>query len=87
MLPIRMHTSDMQHFIPRNDLVQGVKQRLAESPVTALLGAREVGKTTLARLVAKELTNVTFYDLERDAGRAALRDTPELALSDETGVV
>ena len=67
--------------------MSGIRQRLLESPVTALLGARQVGKTTLARLVARGIDNVTFYDLEREAGRAALGRTPELTLSTASGVV
>jgi uncharacterized protein len=77
----------MQHLVPRDSLVGDVKIRLAESPVTALLGARQVGKTTLAHMIAETWTEATFFDLERPAGRAALEKTPELTLSDCSGLV
>jgi uncharacterized protein len=77
----------MQHMIDRSELVSAVRTRLAESPVTTLLGARQVGKTTLAHMVAETLPEVTFFDLERPAGRAALEKTPEFTLSDCRGLV
>jgi predicted AAA+ superfamily ATPase len=41
----------MQHdLIQRKRLLEELALRIAESPVTVLLGARQVGKTTLARL-------------------------------------
>ncbi len=53
----------------------------------ALLGARQVGKTTLARAFAKsEARRATFFDLERSADRARLED-PELGLADLRGLV
>lgn len=53
---------------------------LRTRPVVALLGPRQVGKTTLARRVADELTKSAVYlDLERPSDRAKLAD-PELFL-------
>lgn len=63
-----------------------VQQNLEESQVTVLLGARQTGKTTLARLVAEKYQEVHFFDLEQAAGRAAL-STPELTLGDARGLV
>lgn len=77
----------MQQSINRTKLLNDVLLRLKESPVVALLGARQVGKTTLAGQVAERLKQVTVFDLERAAGRAALESTPELALSDCEGLV
>jgi len=77
----------MQHLIQRSSLVGEIAQRLRESPVTVLLGARQVGKTTLATLISGEFPDITVYDLERETGRAALTHTPELTLSRATGVV
>ncbi len=73
--------------IPRPRLLQEIELRLRESPVTALLGARQVGKTTLARQVAERVGVATVFDLERAVGRAALQHTPELTLADCTGLV
>lgn len=65
-------------------LRQEVESSLAQFPVTALLGARQVGKTTLAKAIAAERKNIgkdtVFLDLERTSDLAKLTD-PELYLS------
>jgi hypothetical protein len=55
------------------------------SPVTALLGPRQCGKMTLARLFAQS-TPTTFLDLESEPDRQRLQN-PELALGELTGLV
>jgi len=57
-----------------------VTQRLAQYPAVALLGPRQVGKTTLARTVAARYQNALMLDLERASDRAAL-EQPELFLA------
>jgi len=58
-------------------------ERLAESPVVALLGSRQVGKTTLAQSL--DLGKTCHYlDLERPSDVAKLAD-PELYLSRLSG--
>lgn len=63
--------------VPRPALLHQVSLRLAESPVTVLLGAGQTGKTTLARMVAREHPEVRFFDLEVATDRAALSTAPE----------
>jgi predicted AAA+ superfamily ATPase len=64
-----------------------LKRLLARSPVVALLGARQVGKTTLARsFVERQDRPATFFDLERAQDLARLED-PELALRNLRGTV
>ena len=46
--------------------------RLKYQPAVALLGPRQVGKTTLAREIAASLPGAIFLDLEREADRAQL---------------
>jgi predicted AAA+ superfamily ATPase len=61
-------------------LLDRLTASLRTRPVVALLGPRQVGKTTLARRVADELTKSAVYlDLERPSDRAKLAD-PELFL-------
>ena len=52
---------------------QRVLRSLAEAPAVALLGPRQIGKTTLARDIAAEMPNCLYLDLEqpRDAARLA----------------
>lgn len=49
---------------------------LAFYPGVVLLGPRQVGKTTLAKLIAAHAPDALFLDLERLADRAALDDPP-----------
>jgi predicted AAA+ superfamily ATPase len=56
-----------------------VESRLAQFPAVALLGPRQVGKTTLAQAVAAKHPDAVLLDLERESDRAAL-EQPELLL-------
>ena len=49
--------------------------RLGFYPGVVLLGARQVGKSTLARQLALQMKGAVFLDLERPADRARL-DNP-----------
>jgi predicted AAA+ superfamily ATPase len=55
-------------------------RRLQQQPAVALLGPRQVGKTTLARAVAAGSPGAIFLDLEREADRARLQ-RPDLFFS------
>ncbi len=60
---------------------------LKRHPVVGILGARQVGKTTLARMVAGRSRRQTeFFDLENPEDLARLHD-PMLALKDLKGLV
>ena len=65
-------------------------RRIARSfrvhPAVALLGPRQCGKTTLARLVAAREPVSTFFDLERDADLRRL-ENPEQTLGPLGGLV
>lgn len=55
--------------------------------MVALLGSRQCGKTTLARVCAKQVrTEVTAFDLENPTPLARLQD-PMLALQELHGLV
>jgi predicted AAA+ superfamily ATPase len=73
--------------IPRPEHIAALEGRLRRFPVVALLGARQIGKTTLARELAGRFRgDSTLFDLER-AADVALLDDPELALRDLRGLV
>lgn len=64
-----------------------VRALLREFPVVAILGARQVGKTTLARDLARRRRGMyTYFDLENPNDLARLRE-PMLALERLQGLV
>ena len=74
-------------MLPRSEHLRRIRALLEESPVVALVGARQVGKTTLARELARQHSARThLFDLESSADLARLGD-PLLALSDLEGLI
>jgi predicted AAA+ superfamily ATPase len=64
-----------------------LRSLLRSYPVVAIIGARQVGKTTLARaLVAETKAPVSYFDLENPEHMARLRD-PMLTLKELKGLV
>ena len=49
-----------------------IRQQLGFSPAVAILGARQIGKTTLAQQVAAEFPDAIYLDLENAQARAKL---------------
>ena len=62
-----------------------LRTAVSRAPVTALLGPRQCGKTTLARMFARG-QRVSFYDLESQPDLRRLGN-PELVLGAERGLV
>ncbi len=74
-------------MIPRQWELKTIQKLLKNNPVVAIIGARQVGKTTLARLVAKDYPSaVHYFDLEDPTDLARLAD-PMLALRDLEGLI
>ena len=61
---------------------QEIKKLLGQFPVTALIGPRQCGKTTLAR----EFASKHYFDLENPRDLAAMQN-PQLALEDLSGLI
>ena len=79
---------DMQQYIARPELLAAATGQLSEAPVVALLGARQVGKTTLAEQVVSGWPGpFTVFDLEVATTREALSVTPEKLLRESEGLV
>ena len=74
-------------MIPRDRHLDAVQHLLERNPVVALLGARQVGKTTLARTVLERHSGpATRFDLEDPDDLARLAE-PKLALGTLDGIV
>lgn len=74
-------------MVDRIDHIERLEYLLAHFPIVAILGARQVGKTTLAFDLAKrQRSPVTRYDLE-DPDDLARLDEPKLALQPLQGLV
>lgn len=77
----------MPKALTRSQDLARVTALLRQFPVVGVLGARQVGKTTLARqVIANRRGPSTFFDLESAADRARLAD-PLLALRDLRGLI
>ena len=72
-------------MIKRPAYLELLKTAVRRSPVTALLGPRQTGKTTLARMFAEEKP-ATFFDLESIPDQRRLQN-PELVLGNLEGFV
>lgn len=76
--------------VQRPDLQGIISNSLKSFAVVALLGARQVGKTTLARLVAQDLQNknseIHTFDLEDPSDLARLAN-PKLSLEPLRGLI
>jgi predicted AAA+ superfamily ATPase len=73
-------------MLNRLKLTRRVQTCLREAPVTVLSGARQVGKSTLARAIASARRAHAYFDLENASDRRAL-ENPELTLGPLKGLV
>ena len=74
-------------MIARAGHLKDVERLLSGNPVVGIIGARQVGKTTLAREIAKKRPGRShFFDLESAQDLARLAD-PHLALASLRGLV
>ncbi len=72
-------------MIKRPSFIEKLSDALRRSPVTALLGPRQCGKTTLARMFGQNRT-AAYFDLESRPDQTRLQN-PELILSEFQGAV
>jgi predicted AAA+ superfamily ATPase len=70
----------------RAGFLKKISTAFKNHPIVALLGPRQCGKTTLAKMYIKNLTKVTFFDLEDTRDLASL-ENPLLALEDLNGYI
>lgn len=72
-------------MIVRGTYIDGLASAVRRSPVTALLGPRQCGKTTLARAFGAS-RHATHFDLESVPDRQRLQN-PEMTLGSLTGLI
>ncbi|PID76800.1 MAG: hypothetical protein CSB24_04795, partial [Deltaproteobacteria bacterium] len=65
--------------------IQAIEDALGRTPVVSLLGPRQCGKTTLARILEKKF-NAAFFDLESARDLQRLQN-PELLLGSLEGLI
>ena len=74
-------------MIERQQEIKRLKKLLRSNPVVGIIGARQVGKTTLSRLFVADIKKpVSYYDLENPEDLTRLSD-PMLALKGLKGLV
>ena len=73
-------------MIQRDEISAQVERAVKRSQVTAILGPRQCGKTTLARMFAAKKTKVHFFDLEDPLVHAQLQN-PKLILAPLKGLI
>lgn len=72
-------------MIRRPDYLKQIESGLRTSPLTALLGPRQCGKTTLARQISSR-RNAHYFDLEKSSDLARM-ENPERTLDGLKGLV
>lgn len=77
-------------MIERKNDLNNILEHIGDYPVVGILGARQVGKTTIARQIAKIFKdngeNVTFFDLENSEDLSRLND-PMFVLKPLKGLI
>ena len=63
----------MMRYIERF-LSKQIKRSLDKNPVTAIIGARQVGKSTLAKIIVAQYAEQIYLDLEKPSDRILLTD-------------
>ena len=63
----------MQKYIPRK-IVPTVRRKLRDIPAVAIIGARQCGKTTLAKKVIAKNKSAIYLDLEKNSDLNKLQD-------------
>jgi|TARA_Y100000310_G_scaffold345371_1_gene464217 hypothetical protein len=73
-------------LVERAKAIDRIQAAFSVHPAVALLGPRQCGKTTLARMLTERESEFSFFDLEKAVDRRKL-GSPEQALSALTGLV
>ena len=72
-------------MVPRPEILERIERAFQVTPIVTLLGPRQCGKTTIARMIAQK-NGAAIFDLEDQADNTALAN-PKLALSGKRGLI
>ena len=75
----------MKEIIPRKIYTKSVQAALERSPIVAILGPRQCGKTTLAKAICDQVSG-HYFDLEHPVSLARLK-APLLTLEKLNGLI
>lgn len=73
-------------MIIRSLLIKRIEKVVSQNVITAILGPRQCGKTTISKIFG-EKQNTTFFDLEDPVSVQVLKNSPYQLLSGLKGVV
>lgn len=73
-------------MIKRSKLLNTIKNSLENFPITAILGPRQCGKTTISRVVAESI-QASIFDLEDPVDLERLTVAPKLTLEQLSGLI
>jgi predicted AAA+ superfamily ATPase len=74
------------NFLLRNILISHIKEAISKYPVTAILGPRQCGKTTISKLISKNQP-IKIFDLEDPADLVSLTASPKITLESLKGLI
>jgi uncharacterized protein len=78
--------NELEMQINRPQFEAEVRESLSYNPVTAILGPRQCGKTTLARSISETIKS-TLFDLEDPADFELLKSNPKQIFTGLEGLV
>lgn len=73
-------------MIPRSVLQRRIADSILLNPITALIGPRQCGKSTIAGMIA-ENQKTSFFDLENPVDYTSLTQSPMLELESREGLI
>lgn len=73
-------------MIKREHYLEQIQEAFESHSVCAILGPRQCGKTTIAKLYTQDLESVHFFDLENPVDLSAL-ESPSLSLPPLEGII
>lgn len=74
-------------MLSRQLFKEEVLESISFNPVTAILGPRQCGKTTIARMIAKEHPQSNFFDLEDPTDFELFKSAPKTLLQRYSGLI